>query len=90
MLRELGCVCCRLDGFRSCDGLELHHPRSGTGGGQRASDLDTLPLGPQHHRGTNHPAVPSIHLDKLNFIRRYGSEAELLARVNRMIGWDGE
>lgn len=89
MLRELGCICCRLDGWGFV-APEIHHPRSGTGAGQKASDLHGLPICPAHHRGTAHPSISSIHLDKLNFIARYGTEAELLARVNRMIGWDGE
>lgn len=87
MLRELGCIACAQDGFAGTP-PELHHPRADTGGGQKASDLHTIPLCRFHHKGDRHPAVPSIHLDKLNFIARYGTEQELLQRVNLMIGWE--
>jgi hypothetical protein len=46
--------------------------------GRKASDLDAIPLCPRHHRGTDHPATPSIHLAKRAFIEKYGTEADLL------------
>lgn len=85
VLRPFGCIACRMDGMPGTP-PEFHHPRAGTGGGQRASDLDTIPLCRFHHEGDDHPRTPSIHRDKLAFIARYGTEAELLERVNRLIG----
>jgi len=81
----LGCIACLLDGNPGTP-PELHHPRSGAGAGQKSSDMDVIPLCPSHHRGTNHPRTPSIHLDRLKFIARFGTEAELLARVRAMLG----
>lgn len=80
----VGCIACCMDGHPGTP-PELHHPRAGTGGGQKAPDSDVIPLCPPHHRGTMHPVVPSIHLDKLKFIARYGTEGELLAVVRAII-----
>ena len=81
----LGCIACLIDGNPGTP-AELHHIRETAGGGQKALDSDVISVCPAHHRGTMHPAVPSIHLDRLTFIARYGSETELLARVRAMTG----
>ena len=79
---SLGCVICRNLGF-GASFAEVHHVRAGVGKGQRAADTDTIPLCPPHHRGTLHPMVPSIHLDKRRFEREFGTERELLAQTIR-------
>ena len=81
----LGCIACLIDGYPGTP-PELHHPRANAGMGQKAPDTDVLPLCHRHHRGTDHPRTPSIHLDRLAFIERYGSETELLARERAMLG----
>jgi len=80
----LGCVACYLQGTPDTP-AEIHHPRAGRGKGQRASHMDGIPLCPAHHRGTHHPAVPSIHLAKLAFIERFGTEEKLLQLVQQLI-----
>lgn len=80
----LGCIACILDGNEGTP-AELHHPRHGAGMGQRSPDSDVLPLCSHHHRGTMHPRVPSIHLDRARFEARYGTEAELLDTVRGLI-----
>jgi hypothetical protein len=75
---ELGCIICRRP-------AEIHHIRAGVGMGKRSSHFNVIGLCPEHHRGIDHPNTPSIHLDKANFIRLYGTEAELLARVQALI-----
>lgn len=87
-IAALGCIACLMDGYAGTP-PELHHPRSGAGAGQKSSDMDVIPLCPPHHRGTDHPRTPSIHLDRLAFITRFGTESELLARVRAMTG-EGE
>ena len=79
---SLGCVACRNSGYGETL-AEVHHVRAGVGKGQRAADTDTIPLCPPHHRGTLHPMVPSIHLDKRRFEREFGTELELLAQTIR-------
>ena len=81
----LGCIACLMDGNAGTP-AELHHPRANAGMGQKAPDTDVLPLCHRHHRGTDHPRTPSIHLDRLAFIERYCSETELLARVRALLG----
>jgi hypothetical protein len=63
---------------------EVHHVRYLAGGGQRSSNLDTIPLCPRHHRiggwGVAYHAGPE------EFERRYGTEAELLEQTRRETG----
>lgn len=80
---ELGCIACLSMGYLTAP--ELHHPRTNAGAGQKSPDSDVIPLCPPHHRGTMHPQVPSIHLDRVNFIATFGTEAELLTKVRTML-----
>ena len=80
---DLGCIACRVLGYLTAP--ELHHPRTNAGVGQKASDSDVIPLCPAHHRGTEHPRVPSIHLDRIKFIEQFGTEDELLDMVRKGI-----
>ena len=72
---ELGCALCRHLGHGATP-AELHHPREGQGGAQRASDWLVVPLCPEHHRGAT-----GLHgLGVREFERRYRlSELDLLA-----------
>jgi hypothetical protein len=72
----IGCIACRKIGFSDTP-AEIHHIREGQGMGQRASNYETIPLCPNHHR-----LMPdAIHQSKANFIERFGSERELLEEV---------
>lgn len=81
---EIGCIACLIAGTPGTP-PELHHPRTDAGAGQKAPDSDVIPLCPPHHRGTMHPRVPSIHLDRVRFIETFGSEAELLCKVQLIL-----
>ena len=74
-----GCIACEIDGKISL--AEIHHIRNHTGMGLRPSHFDTIPLCSGHHR-TN---KISVHLGKKEFERRYGTEQEILEKVNREI-----
>jgi hypothetical protein len=74
---ELGCaVCWRVHGPHDPGPVELHHPRHGTGMGQRAKHMDVIGLCPEHHRGNT-----GVHgLGTKGFSKHYGfNEADLLA-----------
>jgi hypothetical protein len=64
---------------------EIHHPRRGTGLGQRASHYDAIPLCPEHHRGNT-----GIHgLGTKGFPKKWGfTEADLLDEVKMLLGND--
>lgn len=81
---SLGCLPCRMSGLGPTP-AEYHHKRQGQGAGRRASHYDGFPACPAHHRGTQHPAVPSIHLDKLMFVGMFGTEAELVEQTRREV-----
>lgn len=82
-LAELGCIACSMEGFEQTPS-EIHHIRDGQGFGQRAPDDQTIPLCPTHHR-LGRPPFFGIHSHPREFRRRYGSERELLEKVNREI-----
>lgn len=77
---SLGCVACRNAGYGATP-AEVHHIRKGAGMGQRSPHKKTIPLCPPHHRGTENPIVPSIHLQKTRFEREFGTELELLEQT---------
>ena len=79
---SLGCVVCRIAGYGPTP-AEIHHPREGQGMSQRAEHKSGIPLCPAHHRGTQHPQIPSIHLDKARFIRQFGTESALVEQTKR-------
>jgi hypothetical protein len=80
----LGCIACYQQGTPGTP-AEIHHPRAGTGMGQRASHYDAIALCPAHHRGTAGLSVPSIHGSKNAFIETFGTEAELLELTKTLI-----
>lgn len=79
---ELGCAVCRRMGYEGTP-AELHHPRRGTGMGQRASHFEVIPLCPRHHRGSN-----GVHgLGTKGFVKHWGfDEADLLADTLKLLG----
>jgi RecA-dependent nuclease len=89
-LQKLGCICCRMLGFYSAP--DIHHIVSG---GKRKGNQYTLPLCSWHHRGVKpYPVVisvlrsigPSLAGGSKPFVARWGTELELLDKVNQLIG----
>ena len=76
---NMPCYACFQDGRET--NAEVHHIRSQTGLGLRPSHFATIPLCPEHHRF----GKVSIHLSKKAFVERYGTEQEILEKVNREI-----
>ena len=85
-LSAIGCVLCHLQGTPGSPS-EIHHPRKGTGMGQRASHYDAIPLCPEHHRGSS-----GIHgLGVKAFTKHYDiDEAGLLHITRRLLGFQQE
>ncbi|HXN96007.1 MAG TPA: Ref family recombination enhancement nuclease [Candidatus Acidoferrales bacterium] len=95
-LRELGCIACHHErGAAHILPAEVHHLvdkgyRKHSGGNQA-----TIPLCHWHHRGEpimNHSVTwmrgmfgPSMFHESKEFARVYGSQRELLAKVNELI-----
>lgn len=79
-----GCIACYRQGTPGTP-CEIHHPRAGTGIGQKASHFDAIGLCPPHHRGTAGLSIPSIHGSKNAFIEAFGTEAELLELSKTLI-----
>jgi hypothetical protein len=93
-LHDLGCIACHLDGYRGVP-AEMHHLvdkgyRKHSGGNNA-----TLPLCEWHHRGQppmdftvaymHSTRGPSMHWHGKEFTQRYGTQRELLAKVNEAI-----
>jgi len=69
-----GCILCRYMGLGNTP-AEIHHLRHDMGAGQRNSNLMTIPLCPEHHRGRT-----GYHgMGRRAFEREYGvTEIDLL------------
>jgi len=82
----IGCVLCHLQGTPGSPS-EIHHPRKGTGMGQRASHYDAIPLCPEHHRGNT-----GIHGMGVKAFTTYYDidEAGLLHITRRLLGFQQE
>lgn len=94
LIQQMGCVACREhDIFSMCD---VHHLNSGGHAGQvRRGNQSTIGLCPYHHRGIWRSEIklqhmideygPSLALTPRRFRERYGSDDELLAKVDNWI-----
>ena len=76
IIGNMPCYACYQDGKEVQ--AEVHHIRNHTGMGLRPSHFDTIPLCPAHHRNSK----ISVHLGKKAFIERYGSEQDILKKIN--------
>lgn len=79
---SLGCIACLNLGHFDTP-AEIHHITTGVGMGQRASNFDTLPLCPLHHR-TGARKV-AIHAGKRIWEEKHGTELDLLEQVRGML-----
>ena len=87
-LQDDGCLACRIDGRMGVPS-DLHHPLKG----YRMGVYIVIPLCPWHHDGRL-PGVPaeleaqwgpSRKLNKKAFVRRYGTDLELLAMLEGLL-----
>jgi hypothetical protein len=78
---EIGCILCKHLELGETP-AELHHPRTGTGAGLRASNWDVIPLCPEHHRGNS-----GLHgMGRKAFEKYYGiTELGLLDKVKECL-----
>lgn len=94
-LRAFGCIACFIEGliFVRCGTVEVHHTLSGN---KRRGHEFTMPLGQWHHRGEPLPDYtkaqmreqfgPSLAEGSKPFHERYGSDEEIMARIDLLIG----
>jgi hypothetical protein len=80
-IANYGCIACKLDGIPDSP-ASVHHIVEGN---RRLGHLFTLPLCYTHHQGGGLIA-PSVHQAKRTFQKRYGTERELLARLQVELG----
>lgn len=77
----LGCALCRMLGRADDAPAEIHHPREGQGGAQRASNWLAIPACPDCHRGPH-----GIHGDKGLLKQAKVTEMDLLAdTISRLV-----
>ncbi len=76
---DLGCILCRRLRYGNTP-AEIHHARTGTGAGRRASHYNTIGLCAEHHRGNT-----GLHgMGRKAFEREYGvTELELVEQTKR-------
>jgi hypothetical protein len=93
-LRDLGCVACRMRGIYT-DQVDMHHLTDRGDREKSGADLATIPLCVWHHRGYQPNKVgnlsstqldsllgPSRELAKKRFVAEFGTDRELLERVD--------
>lgn len=79
----LGCVLCSVLERGDEVPAEIHHPRIGQGGAQRASHWLAIPLCPDCHRGTR-----GVHGDRRLLKQAKITEMDLLAEtIKRLSSW---
>lgn len=97
-LRRIGCMACMKLRFKVPQAIEIHHQNLGGYAGQRRlGDNYTIPLCSWHHRREPMPGRtasymaltfgPSLAGCSKAFRLEFGSDAELLAKANQLIGW---
>lgn len=81
-VQSLGCIACRINGMYSP--AEIHHVLDG---GRRIGHSHVIPLCFPHHRGGGDglSAVVSRHPYKKRFEAAYGTEQQLLDRVEELL-----
>jgi hypothetical protein len=94
-LKEMGCIASWLDGRPNVP-AEIHHLNlGGRAGNKRRGDEFTIPLSAWHHRGEPLPGRtatqmtliygPSLARESRAFRQRYGTDDQLLSKVNDLI-----
>jgi hypothetical protein len=78
---DIGCILCKHLNLGETP-AELHHPRTNTGAGRRASNMDLIPLCPEHHRGNS-----GLHgMGRKAFEKYYGiTELQLMEKVKECL-----
>lgn len=94
MLQKIGCICCYINGINGVP-ADVHHIVDKGYRAHSGGDAATLPLCPWHHRGVPPSGMsedtsllyagPSLALHKKRFVREFGTERELLAKVNGLL-----
>jgi hypothetical protein len=93
-IKSLGCICCVKLGLpMQCGPTEAHHLLSG---GRRRGHSQSVPLGRWHHRGIPWQTLnsrqmteqfgPSLARGSKPFHEAFGTDDELLAEVERLLG----
>ncbi|CNI68537.1 hypothetical protein CBW53_02895 [Yersinia frederiksenii] len=82
---SLGCIACYIDSGLLETPAEAHHERDGMGMGQRSSWFRIIGLCPDHHRNGMNGKI-AIHKDRRAFIKKYGTEDELIVKVRELAG----
>ena len=81
---DFGCCACAIDGHPGTPAA-VHHIVEGN---RRLGHRFTLPLCPGHHQPDSRSGKISLHPGKnKRFIACYGTERELLARLERTLGF---
>ena len=90
LVASMPCCVCQREGLRQTAPTEVHHMKrnddGSTLGGQKAGDDRTIPLCWNHHWNGKRQTHPFRPTSLEEFEAAHGSELDLLAAVNRMLG----
>lgn len=96
LVKMMPCIACTIGGTSVCGPTEVHHLNfDGKAGQKRRGDWFTIPLGRWHHQGIPKNGMsamraaiiygPSLAKSSKRFREFYGTDDELLARVNALL-----
>ena len=77
----LGCIVCLNNGYYDTP-AEIHHIGNGTMG-KRASNYETIPLCPIHHRNGGYGIA--VHSGRVKWESTFGTEQDLLNQVMEIL-----
>lgn len=90
-IASMPCICCQKENIAQPSRTEIHHITDGGYRKHSGGHFSVLPLCSFHHRGvprdgwtvskTTYEYGPSLELHKRTFVATYGTERELLARL---------
>ena len=81
LISIVGCIACRIDD-RFNDYATIHHIDGRT---KLDAHKNVLPLCEHHHQGAGVKSIPAVHVNKTEFERRYGKQADLLKTCHEII-----
>ena len=81
LVNEVGCIACLIDGNENHH-VSIHHVFGRT---KKGAHMNVLPLCEFHHQ-TGGESAPSLHPWRNRFAEKYGTEVELMAMCNKLLG----
>ena len=84
-VRELPCCICQEYEMEQRSTTQAHHPICDRHGTHRAPDQEAIPLCEGHHQGDLDTSKIAIHRQREEWVEKYGSDRDWIARTQDAI-----